>query len=413
MATTQITTLANTAQQNGQALPSSQEPPETWQDHLLRTKGGDIKEAFSNLVLTLQHLEPWGTTSWYDVVREVPMVGDTPLSDQQVAEAALAVGQRYGIAIHNLKLVQSALVYLCRHKPRDMLQEWLTALPAWDGEERLTAWLSDAAGAPKTAYGMAVSRLLPVSMVARALHPGCQYRNVVILEGGEDIGKSKLVKALASPEWYREVSHGLEGKEAHMIIQGAWVAELAELSSLTKTEENRLKSFITMESDDYIPKFSNLSVSRKRRTIFIGTVNPEGDGTYLRGQTGNTRFLPLPVSDIQIDDVLPIREQLFAEALVYFQKHPTDWWQLTPEAATEASAERDQRRQASIYQDSLATWLNGKKETTWEEIAQQYLLLEAKEKWKDRALQMDIAKALRALEWRSQVTKVENRSVRR
>jgi predicted P-loop ATPase len=252
-----------------------------------------------------------------------------------------------------------------------------------------------------------------VSMVARALHPGCQYRNVIIFEGGEDIGKSKLVKALASPEWYREVSHGLEGKEAHMIIQGAWVAELAELSSLSKTEENRLKSFITMESDDYVPKFSNLTVARKRRTIFIGTVNPEGDGTYLRGQTGNSRYLPISVGDIQIDDVLAIREQLFAEAMVYVQEHPADWWQLTPEAATEASTERDRRRHASIYQDSLAAWLYSKKQTTWEEIAQQYLLLEAKEKWKDKGLQMEIAKALRALGWWSQVTTVGKRSARK
>ncbi len=412
MATTSTAISIDTGWQNGQAPHTPQAPPDTWQNHLLRTKGGDIKEAFSNLVLTLQHTEPWSTASWYDVVREVPMVGDASLSDQQVAEAALAIGQRYGIAIHNLKLVQSALVYVCRLHPRDMLQEWLQALPPWDNTSRLTEWLSDLAGAPKTAYGMAISRLLPVSMVARALHPGCQYRNVVILEGGEDIGKSKLVKALASPQWYREVSHGLEGKEAHMIIQGAWIAELAELSSYGKTEENRLKSFITMENDDYVPKFSNLTVSRKRRTIFIATVNPEGDSTYLRGQTGNTRYLPIAVTDIHIDDVLAVREQLLAEALVYYREHPADWWQLNPEAATEASTERDQRRQASIYQDSLAEWLDGKKKTTWEDIAQHYLLLEAKEKWKDRALQMDIAKALRALGWWSHVAKVGKHSVR-
>src|SRR6266436_3060324 len=138
MATTSTAISIDTGWQNGQAPHTPQAPPDTWQNHLLRTKGGDIKEAFSNLVLTLQHTEPWSTASWYDVVREVPMVGDASLSDQQVAEAALAIGQRYGIAIHNLKLVQSALVYVCRLHPRDMLQEWLQALPPWDNTSRLT-----------------------------------------------------------------------------------------------------------------------------------------------------------------------------------------------------------------------------------------------------------------------------------
>jgi hypothetical protein len=63
--------------------------------------------------------------------------------------------------------------------------------------------------------------------------------------------------------------------------------------------------------------------------------------------------------------------------------------------------EREVRRQGSVYEESLHAWLQGKHETTWEEIAEHYLLLEAKEKWKDKGLQMEVAKALRALGWRS------------
>src|SRR5262249_25510514 len=85
---------------------------------------------------------------------------------------------------------------------------------------------------------------------------------------------------------------------------------------------------------------------------------------------------------------------------------------LTSTAATEARDERDKRRQASIFQDSLGQWLEGKTRTTWEDIAQRYLLLAAKEKWKDRALQMEIAKALRALGWGSKVEKDGDQSVR-
>jgi len=334
------------------------------------------------------------------------------LSDAMVGRAALDLERHGGIPIRNLRLVQAALVQQCRSYPRDVLQEWLAALPHWDHISRLTEWLCEHAGAPKTAYGMDISRLLPVSMIARAENPGCQYRNVVILEGREDLGKSKLVKVLSGPSWYRELSHGLEGKESHMILAGVWLAELAELASLSKTEDARLKSFITMETDDYIPKFANAPVSRRRRTVFVGTINPEADGTYLRGQTGNTRFLPIPVTDIHIDDVLTIRDQLFAEALVYYRKHPLDWWQLSSDGQREAVQEREARRQGSVYEESLHAWLKGRTQTTWEEIAQYYLLLDAKEKWKDKGLQMEVAKALRALKWQSRQKWNEGRNVR-
>jgi predicted P-loop ATPase len=259
---------------------------------------------------------------------------------------------------------------------------------------------------------MDISRLLPVSMVARVDKPGCQCRSVVILEGPEDQGKSKLVEALAGRAWYRAISFSLESKESHMILQGVWVAELAELASLSKTEDARLKSFITLQSDDYVPKFANAPVSRPRRTVFVGTVNPEGDGTYLRGQTGNTRFLPIPVTAIDLDGFLAIRPQLFAEALAYYKAHPDDWWRLSSDGQAQAQDERGARRQRSVYEDSLGEWLAGRLTTTWEEIAQSYLQLEAKERWKDKGLQMEIAKALRALGWRKKQRWLDGGKVR-
>lgn len=361
----------------------------------------------------MQHTEPWASACWYDLVRELPMCGTESLSDAMVGRAAFDLEQQVRIPVHTLRLVQAALVQHCRATPRDVLQEWLGSLPPWDRVPRLEQWLSDHAGAPETPYGRDISRLLPVSMVARATHPGCQYRYVVIFEAPEDLGKSKLVKALAGPEWYRELSHGLEGKEGHMILQGAWVAELAELSSLNKTEDARLKSFITMESDDYIPKFANAPVSRRRRTVFIGTINPDGDGAYLRGQTGNTRFLPIRLTEINVEWFLDIREQIFAEALVYYHAHPEDWWRLSTDGQVAAQEARDARRHGSIYENALARWLQGQDETTWEAIAEGFLGIETKDKWKDKALQMEVTKALHALHWERRQHWIKDLSGRR
>jgi Virulence-associated protein E len=144
--------------------------------------------------LCYEHIEPWQSHCWYDVVRQRAMVDTESLNDMLEGQAALALERIASIPIHNMRLVHTALLFQCRKNPRDLLQEWLQSLPPWDGVERLTEWLYDHAGVVKTAYTMDVSRLLIVSLVARALHPGCQYRNVIILEGPENAGKSKLLK---------------------------------------------------------------------------------------------------------------------------------------------------------------------------------------------------------------------------
>lgn len=391
----------------------------SWQSQLLTSPRDIPLENFSNLLLILENHEAWQGRLWFDSVRVQPMLGETPIDESVLAEMARWFGLTMNMPLYYIRRLEHCVRAVCQQHARDLLTEWLDALPAWDRIERLTTWLEDVASVPTTTYSMDIARLIPVSMVARALHPGCQYRYVVILEGPEDSGKSKLVRALASPSWYREFALSMESKEAHMLLQGAWIAELGELASLSRTEEARLKSFITLEEDVWIPKYSNFVQRAARRTVFLGTVNPEEP--YLKGQTGNTRFLPIQTGVIDCALLEAMRDQLFAEALVYYEAHPDDWWQLSLEARAQAMAEREGRRQTSVFEDDLEDWLTRRHdlemsykdgqgrlveflrgETTWREIAQHYLRIEP-EKWKDRALQMQIGQAMRANGWESLV----------
>jgi predicted P-loop ATPase len=355
---------------NGQS-PEPETSEASWEEQLNRTKTtGEAKETFNNLALALTHLAPWSTESWYDVVRDRAMVGTQPFDDTQVWTAARAIEQTTRMPIRNLKLVANALRSRCYEHPRDVLQDWLGSLSAWDGTARLTEWLADYADVPKTDYTMAVGRLLPVSMVARALQPGIQCRSVVIFEGKQDIGKSKLVKTLAGEELYREVSGTLEGKEAHMLMKGAWVVELSEMDVLLRTEESRVKSFITMCNDEYVPKYANDPVKLARRTILVGTINPEGDGSYLRDQTGSTRYYPGRVGNIALADLEVCRDQLFAEALAWFRAHPATWWQMPDEARDELELTREARRKEGVYEGPrLREWLDRVQAGTTEVVA--------------------------------------------
>jgi putative DNA primase/helicase len=369
-----------------------------WQQGLLMTKHGMPLESFGNLKLCVANSTAVSLL-WYNLVSDRAMVGEEPLTEQHIEQAALNIEQYVQLPIRKLDLVRKALVAQCREVERDPIKEWLDALPPWDGQGRILTWLPKYTGAPPTNYTGETGRLWLVSMVVRAMQPGCQCRSVIVLLGDEDIGKSKLVETLASKEWYRDVSGSLEGKEGHILMKGAWLVELGELSSMSKTEEARLKSFISMANDEYVPKYSNDSVKQARRTVLVGTMNPEGDKTFLRGQTGNTRYYPLPVTTINLEAVEALRDQFFAEALAYWRDHPTDWWRLTPLAEKEAAAVREDHRIRSIYEEALGYWLDGRTITCWQEICEHFLLLEAKERWKDTKLQKDIAQAMVACGW--------------
>ena len=206
-----------------------------------------------------------------------------------------------------------------------------------------------------------------------------------------------------------------------MMLQGVWVAELGELHSMGNTEITRLKSFITMDEDSYIPKYGNLRETTERRAIFIGTTNQD---VFLK-DTGNTRFLPIKLHG-ECDRIgfEKVRLQLFAQARQYYGAHPEDWWDLSQEGHVLAQEERELRRLVNPYETKLHEWLeyerwntvyytdsldsHGKQvtvtftpnETSWPEIAQWCLGMAKPADWKDRSLQMQIASALRAIGWR-------------
>jgi hypothetical protein len=381
-----------------------------WTTRLLVNTRGEPSQNAANLGAVLEHHPAWKGYLWFDAVRLRPMVNKDPLSDEVVTQIARWMGDAMRISVNNLRLLERCIVSECHKHPRDLLQEWLANLPQWDGTPRLRSWLHDVAGTKDSDYGRHISAILPISMIARALEPGVLFRHVVILEGPEELKKSTLVRALGTDEWTIELSIGLDSKEAHLLLQGAWVAEMPELDVMSRTEDPRLKAYVSMRFDSYIPKYSNNRVDSPRRTVFIGTTN---ETVYLRGQTGNTRFLPIAVTKlIDTDSLLRDREQIFAEALAFYLDHPDDWWQMSLAAEEEAIEQREDRRVSSVYEDDLRQWLDSpppleempsftpppRQQITWAEIAEGFLKID-RERWKDSNLQRQIATALRALEW--------------
>jgi hypothetical protein len=417
---------------------------EPWRDELMTKKNGEPLQNVGNMGLLLHHHPFWqreDNAFWWDSVRGTPMMGRAEIDDDTITTIAEWLGTVERMSVTQLKLLERCVLKQCRLAPKDLLQIWLNTLPPWDTTPRLDTWLQQITGIPDRPYVQGISKMLLLSMVARAMQPGCLYRYVVILEGPEEAGKSTLVRALATANWHVELSVGLESKESHMMLQGAWVAEMAELDSLSRTEDTRLKAFITQRNDSYIPKFSNFRASTPRRCIFVGTTNEE---SYLKGQSGNTRYMPIYIgTSIDVDTFEAIRDQLFAEALTVYQSDPVGWWRLPDAVLSAAVDEREKRRLANEYEQPLHDWLTMGRfdtpcyadewgtdrfgnmtrtrgpqvtfvpgETSWPEIARWFLRIETPERWKDKALQMQIAAALKALHWKNVQVWQNNRNTK-
>lgn len=225
--------------------------------------------------------------------RAVPK-GRALWADGDDASLRIYLECRYGIA--NKGKIDDAVSHAADAAPYDPLGDRLASLPEWDGTPRAETLLIDLMGAEDCAYVRAVTRKTLCGAVRRALNPGCKWDYMLILEGAQGLGKSSLLAALAG-EWFTDalslddIAHP---KVAGEKLQGAWIAEVAELDGMAKASIERLKGFLTTAVDNYRAAYARRARKYRRRCIVVGTVN-NLDG-YLRDATGNRRFWPVRVT---------------------------------------------------------------------------------------------------------------------
>jgi predicted P-loop ATPase len=123
----------------------------------------------------------------------------------------------------------------------------------WDGKPRVKTWLSNYLGAAETPYTREVGTMFLVAMVARIRSPGCQFDYVLILEGPQGIGKSKVCSILGGEYYSDSLPHDLGNRDTRQHLRGKWLIEIAELAGFSHTDNEKLKAFITRCYEIYRP----------------------------------------------------------------------------------------------------------------------------------------------------------------
>lgn len=230
----------------------------------------------------------------------------------------------------------------------------------WDGEKRLETLFIDYLGCEDNVYTREISEKSLVAAVRRAIYGGIKWDNMPILIGPQGVGKSTFLKILGM-DWYNDSLVNVEGKDACELIQGSWILEMGELSSLRKSELNLVKNFLSRTDDIFRASYGRRAQKYPRRCAFFGTAN---DTNFLRDETGNRRFWPIdcfiykPKKSI-FNDLNDELDQIWAEACE-LAKNKFYSLVLSKEAEKIAKEEQDSHSEDNVYRGIIIDYLDKK-----------------------------------------------------
>lgn len=270
-----------------------------------------------------------------------------PLVDADVVRLAVYVEQAHDVDFSTTTM-GSVIASVADRAAFNPLTDWLKGLK-WDGTLRLSTWLHKYAGAEHNPYTSAVARAWAISTVARALEPGCKVDTTLVLEGTQGRGKSTLLRALVGQDWFMDHLPDFSSKDAAILVAKAWVHELSELATLSRSEVEKIKQFLSQRHDVYRAPYAANTIDVPRKCVFAATTNRSD---YLRDTTGNRRFWPVKTGAIDIEGVTADRAQIWAEAVEAYRSG--EGWHISdPEVLALASEEQALRLEQDPWLDDL------------------------------------------------------------
>lgn len=394
------------------ALPQAGDSAEPWAQDLVWQDRGGLKPMVHNAMVVLEHHPAWKGVFAFDefekrvVLRKPgPYSGSLPgiLKDRDEIEIAAWFGRpdRFGIAMSS-QAIHEAVYGVASRYPFHPVRDYLEGLE-WDGTERLPTFFSDFCNAQQSEVTAAFSLNFFISSVARIFRPGCKADLMLVLEGEQGARKSSLAQTLCGSDWYVDVGTSPTDKDFYQLIQGKWIVEISEMASFAKAEVSHIKRAVSVAIDHFRVPYGRNVESFPRECVFFGTSN---DSDWQRDATGGRRYMPVWVSDVELDAVESVRDQLWAEAVVRFNRSET--WHELPESAIE---EQDLRYLEDIWAEAIYKWLEGKLDSdrygagvpcqimtaTTSEILCRALELDRKKQ--DRQAQMRVGNIMRRLGW--------------
>jgi putative DNA primase/helicase len=291
------------------------------------------------------------------------------------------------------------------------LHAWLNGLK-WDGTKRIGHWLETYLRAEvnddNRLYVRAIGKKYLIGSVARAfatLENPVKMDNVLVLEGGQGIGKTQTFKTLGG-KWYRAGISNMKGKDAMQELRGAWIIEDAEGASYKDSGVEFSKAFMTREADSFRSTYGKDVKQVVRRCVFGFTTNEDD---YLK-DVENRRYWVIRMGEADIEALEADRDQLFAEAMYYYRKG-VKWYIERDEVEIMAQATREQsmRREHDTWEDAVVAYLDGQTSVSAAEVMTGIGIDVKDQTQRDKKR---VKMLMKTLGWEQKVTRVDGSIVR-
>ena len=276
---------------------------------LQKTLKGNVKQSVGNLVTVLLNPKYSKAKKLYEgqifydkftneIKIQGKIIGEKGIRPNQIRLWDDSLNNRLGLEIekhfdlnYSANKMWEAIRFVANQYEVNPPRQYLERL-RWNGDEgAIRKLLPTYLGAEDTDLNAWIMEHMILGLIKRVIEPGSKFDEMMVLVGGQGIGKSTFARYLAIEEdWFCTIEN-IQGKDAVMNLMGKTVVEIEEFVALRNAKSaNEAKSFLSKLSDRIRIPYEKFSTDVPRTCILIGTLN---ERTFLNDHTGERRYLPV------------------------------------------------------------------------------------------------------------------------
>jgi hypothetical protein len=176
-------------------------------------------------------------------------------------------------------------------------RDYLKLQEPWDGKDHIEMLADSIKAQNPDFWEIALKRWL-VAFVASILNPKIINQQVIVLCGGQGIGKTTWIMNLIPDELKEYTFSGTinpSNKDSLSLIAEMILINLDEMDNMNRNDSGTLKSLITTKQVTLRRAYGRFNETKPRIASFVGSVN---DRQFLNDPTGSRRFLVIDVESI-------------------------------------------------------------------------------------------------------------------
>lgn len=245
------------------------------------------------------------------IVREV-------MKDEDYIAMRLLFEREKNFSAVGKELMRDSCLLVASRRRYDSGIEWLNE-QVWDGVPRVEQFIHTHFGAEDSEYTRAVSRYMWTGLAGRMYSPGCQLDMVIALQSKQGTKKSTGLAALVpNPDYFTDgLDLHKDDDNFKRMLRGKVVIEIAEMAGMSKGDVDVIKRVITRKAEKWVEKYQISETVFNRRCMLFASVNKK---EFLpQDETGQRRWLPVEIVNINRELIEADRAQLWAEGAVMWK----------------------------------------------------------------------------------------------